>query len=134
MRITAKTEYALLALIDLARHSDEDKIKIQDIAKRNGIPKKFLELILIQLKNHGMVYSTRGPDGGYRLYKSPKDINLLEVISIFEGFTLAPVSAVSEKFYGPSPSERNDKLITVFNKIKEQIFSQMSSVTIADLI
>ncbi|MGD0710457.1 MAG: Rrf2 family transcriptional regulator, partial [Bacteroidales bacterium] len=67
MKLSKKSEYACLALIDLAEHYGEDFIKIMDISQRWSIPKKFLEQILISLKTSGYVKSKKGSEGGYKL-------------------------------------------------------------------
>ena len=66
--ISARTEYACIAMLDLARHSEQPRpVRIRDIAERHGIPSRFLVQILLQLKAAGLVQSIRGAGGGYRL-------------------------------------------------------------------
>ena len=69
MNISVKSEYALLAILDLAMQTPGEPVKIADIARRQKIPQKFLELILASLKHGGFVESRRGAEGGYRLAK-----------------------------------------------------------------
>ena len=85
MRISVKGEYALQALFDLATHNSGDPIRIHDIAQRQKIPQKFLELILAGLKQGGFVESRRGAEGGYLLGRSAEAITVGEVIRFVEG-------------------------------------------------
>ena len=84
MDISVKAQYALEALFDLAVQPPGEPVKIADIAKRQKIPQKFLELILASLKQGGFVLSKRGADGGYLLAKRPEQITVGEVLSYVE--------------------------------------------------
>ena len=90
MKLSSKCEYACLALIYLAEHAEEPLVKIQSIATEKKIPKKFLEQILIVLKQRGYVKSKKGSSGGYRLAKPADKISLAEIIRLMDG-ALAPV-------------------------------------------
>ena len=85
MNISVKGEYALQALFDLAVHSGRDPVRIADIAARQKIPQKFLELILASLKQGGFVESRRGAEGGYLLARPADSINVGEVLRFVEG-------------------------------------------------
>jgi Rrf2 family protein len=85
MRLSKKTEYALRALIYAARFPEGTTFQIRDLAEKNGIPKKFLELILLEMKNAGMLSSRRGVGGGYLLARRPDSIRSSEIIEVFEG-------------------------------------------------
>jgi len=86
MKISAKAEYACLAILALARpNSDGSPIRIREIAKSHGIPERYLVQILLQLKGAGLVHSTRGASGGYRLARSANLISLGEVLSAIDG-------------------------------------------------
>jgi len=84
MNISVKGEYALLALFDLALQRQDQPTKIGEIAKRQGIPQKFLELILAGLKQGGFVESRRGAEGGYLLARSPEAITVGQVLEFME--------------------------------------------------
>jgi Rrf2 family protein len=90
MRISVKGEYALQALFDLATHDSGDPVRIHDIAQRQKIPQKFLELILASLKQAGFVESRRGAEGGYLLARSPAAITVGEVLRFVEGSDSKP--------------------------------------------
>ena len=85
MNISVKGEYALQAVFDLASQPPGHPVKIADIARRQKIPQKFLELILASLKQGGFVESRRGAEGGYLLAKGPESIRVGDVIRFIEG-------------------------------------------------
>lgn len=85
MTISVKGEYALLALFDLALQASGEPVKIADIARRQNIPQKFLELILAGLKQGGFVESRRGAEGGYLLARPAETITVGQVIRFVEG-------------------------------------------------
>jgi Rrf2 family transcriptional regulator, cysteine metabolism repressor len=85
MNVSVKGEYALQAVFDLALHPSAEPVKIADIARRQKIPQKFLELILASLKQGGFVESRRGADGGYRLARAADQITIGQVLKFVEG-------------------------------------------------
>ncbi len=86
MKVSAKAEYACLAILALARQRAGDPpVRIREISETHSIPERYLVQILLQLKAAGLVRSTRGASGGYQLARSAKDISLLEVILAIEG-------------------------------------------------
>ena len=86
MKLSAKTEYACLAMLQLAEdYSSGEPVQIRRIAETHGIPSRFLVQILLQLKGASLVASTRGAAGGYRLARPPREITLADVIDVMEG-------------------------------------------------
>src|SRR3954453_12259131 len=86
MNLSAKNEYACLAMLQMAQEYDSDELlQIRRIADEQGIPSRFLVQILLQLKGAGLVASTRGAAGGYRLSRPPQEISLSDVIEAMEG-------------------------------------------------
>ena len=86
MKLSAKTEYACLAMLQLAHeHASGEPVQIRRIAEVHGIPSRFLVQILLQLKGASLVASTRGASGGYRLARPPREITLADVIEVMEG-------------------------------------------------
>lgn len=86
MKISAKAEYACLAIMALARLSpDQTPVRIREIADSQAIPERYLVQILLQLKGAGLVFSARGASGGYRLARPPERISLCEVLSAIDG-------------------------------------------------
>lgn len=84
MKISSKGEYGILALVDLALHYRDNPVKIRSIAERQGIPKKYLEQVLLALKRAGFVGSSRGKHGGYYLDVSPDELSVIEVLDVLE--------------------------------------------------
>ncbi len=136
MKLSVRGEYAIRALLVLARDYQEDDsvVRIQEISDKQNIPKRFLEQILNDLKSAHLVESKRGVAGGYRLRRPPKNINLAQVIRHIEG-PLAPVSCVSEKFYEKCscPDEARCAIRSVMKETRDAIVSIMERVTLADL-
>lgn len=86
MNVSAKTEYACIAVLELAaRHDTDEPVRLRAIAEKHGIPSRFLVQILLQLKGAGLVTSTRGAAGGYRLASDPAEISLGDVMNAMEG-------------------------------------------------
>lgn len=132
MKLTTRSEYALLALTYLARDTSGQFVTAEHIATAQGIPAKFLEQLLLALKRARYVHSSKGQHGGYRLAKTPKQITLAEVIRLFDG-ALAPVESASEYFYEPTPLEREKKLLTVFKGIRDYVSNKLEKTTLADV-
>ena len=85
MHVTAKADYAVRAIVELAGSSQESPRKVDDVAQAQGIPVSFLENILTQLRSSGLVRSQRGPEGGYWLAHAPEDLSLARIIRAVEG-------------------------------------------------
>ena len=91
MRISAKAEYACVAMLELAANYREPQpVRIKAIAEAQGIPPRFLVQILLQLKGAGLVASSRGAAGGYHLTRTPDTIRLAEIISVIDPTSLGP--------------------------------------------
>ena len=95
MKISTKGRYALRLMLDLAMHNDEGYISIKTISQRQGISEKYLEQIIKMLSKCGLVESTRGAQGGYKLLKEPKEYTVGEILRVTEG-SLAPVSCLDD--------------------------------------
>jgi Rrf2 family cysteine metabolism transcriptional repressor len=134
MKLSGRGEYALRAVLVLGLHYGEEVVRIQTIAEEQNIPKRFLELILNDLKSAGVVQSKRGVAGGYRLAKRPDQINLATIIRHIEG-ALAPVSCVSERFYEKCscPDESRCAIRSVMKEVREAVVKIAERVTIAEL-
>jgi Rrf2 family iron-sulfur cluster assembly transcriptional regulator len=85
VRISAKGEYAIKAMVDLALHEGQDLQPIQDIAARQGIPQRYLEQVLLQLKRSGFLYARRGSAGGYRLSRPADQVTVAALLRAVEG-------------------------------------------------
>lgn len=98
MKLSKRGEYGLKALIDLAASDKDDVIRIRELAEREQIPIKFLEQILLSLKNAGLLQSRRGMNGGYYLARPPEEITLGQIVRTLDG-PLAPIRCVSQMAY-----------------------------------
>jgi len=86
MKISAKTEYACIAMLELAsQYGSSEPVRIRRIAERHDVPPRFLVQILLQLKGAGLVASVRGAAGGYHLIKPPREVSLGQVMDVVEG-------------------------------------------------
>src|SRR6185436_1022922 len=137
MKLTVRGEYALRALLVLSRdfRDDDSVVRIQEISRKQNIPKRFLEQILNDLKSAGIVESKRGVTGGYRLRRTPQEITLAEIVRHIEG-PLAPVSCVSERFYEKCscPDESRCAIRSVMKEVRESIVKFMERTTLLELI
>lgn len=102
--ITTKGRYALRVMVDLAEHSGDGLIPLKDIAKRQEISKKYLEIIARELVSGGLICGVSGKGGGYKLVREPSDYKLGEILEHMEG-TLAPVACLE---CGADPCPRKD--------------------------
>jgi Rrf2 family transcriptional regulator, cysteine metabolism repressor len=132
MKLTSRSEYALLALVYLARHQSEGYISVETIALAQEIPAKFLEQILLALKRAKYLRSSKGQHGGYHLAKPANKITLAEVIRLFDG-ALAPTESVSEYFYESTPIEKEKSLIRVFKEIRDFVSNKLEHTTLDDV-
>lgn len=131
MKITFKGDYALKALLDLSSHFGKAQA-IEEIAKRQDIPAKFLEQILLWLKKGGFVKSIRGKKGGYLLAREPKNITMGQALRYIEG-PVEPIACVCEKGAATCSYSSKCALRDVFNEIGKWTAAKVDSVTFADL-
>ena len=124
--LSKKAKYSIRALLYLARHRGEGPVLIRDIAESESIPHKFLETILLELKNVGILQSKLGKGGGYFLERSPDTIPLGRIIRMTEG-PLAPVSCVSQTAYAPC-EECDDERTCVIRFIMKQVRDAKSKI------
>ncbi len=98
--LSKKSKYAIKALLGLAEHGSDEPMRIADLARQESLPQKFLELILLDLRNAGVVQSRKGKGGGYLLARPAERIMLGQVVRLFDG-PLAPVPCASQTAYVP---------------------------------
>jgi len=132
VRLTTRSEYALLALTYLARNVNRGYLSVDKIAKAQGIPPKFLEQILLSLKRARLVRSAKGQKGGYCLAMAPDKIRLADVIRVLDG-ALAPTESVSKYFYESTPIEREKALLRVFKDIRDYVSRKLEETSLADV-
>ena len=132
MKLTSRSEYALLALICLARHEPGEYISGEKIASEEKIPVNYLQQIMLTLRTARYIQSLKGQRGGYRLAKPADQITVAEIIRVFDG-SLAPTESVSRYFYESTPIERENGLIEVFKEIRDMIAKKLETTTISDV-
>jgi len=129
MLVSAKTEYACIAVLELAaRHGRGEPVRIREIADAHDIPSRFLVQILLQLKSAGLVQSVRGAAGGYNLAKDPDEITLLDVMTVVD----------AQLGHAPTSSTRNTSTTRALQRTWKEVADQeqelLSGVTFAKLV
>jgi Rrf2 family cysteine metabolism transcriptional repressor len=131
MRISAKAEYACVAMLELAAgHRAPQPLRIKAIAEAHGIPQRFLVQILLQLKTAGLVASVRGAAGGYQLARPPEKISLADVIMAIDDRGLTARSALGEANRSPAV----EVLLAAWREVQEQEQRLLEGLTLAELL
>jgi Rrf2 family protein len=133
MKISQKGLYALQAMMMLARRYSEGAIRIRDIAYEEELPEKFLELILLELKNARLVESVRGAKGGYQLRRPPQEIYLSEIIRLIDG-PLAPFGDAEQLQTLIDRDVEHRSLYQVFLDVRNAAAKILDNTSLADLI
>jgi len=134
--LTAKGKYGLKALVHLATLQPGETTQAMEIAEAHNIPKKFLDAILGDLRNAGIVFSKKGPGGGYMLARAPSDIKIGQVIRTIDG-PLAPIACASRTAYQPCRDCKNVKTCTVrlmMTKVRDTLSDVLDRLTLADMV
>ena len=130
MRISAKGEYAIKAMLDLAMHRGRTLVPIQEIAERQAIPQRYLEQVLLALKRAGLLTSKRGSTGGYHLTREPEEITVGVVLRAVEG-TRAPFEAgAAQRRNGAADSDLGE----LWEEIAEAVSKVVDRLTFGDLV
>ena len=133
--LTAKGKYGLKALVHLSGLEPGETTQAVDIADANNIPKKFLDAILGDLRNAGIVHSKKGPGGGYMLARAPSQIKIGHVIRTLDG-PLAPIACASRTAYQPCQDCSNVKACVVrlsMMKVRDAVSEILDRLTVADM-
>jgi Rrf2 family protein len=133
LKISQKGLYALQAMMTLARRHDQGAIKIRDIAAESNLPEKFLELILLELKNARIVDSVRGARGGYQLRRHPSEIPLSDIIRLVDG-PLAPMGDAEQLRGLIDKDESHRALYEVFLEVRDAAAKILENTSVADLV
>jgi Rrf2 family protein len=131
--LTKKSKYALKALLYLAKN-EEQLVQISELSRQENIPQKFLENILLELRNHGLLYSKRGKDGGYKLGKTPEEITFGQIIRILDG-PLAPIGCVSHIAYQKCDEcvdEKTCNIRRIMKKVRDQTAEILDGTSLKD--
>ena len=134
--LSKKAKYALKALLMLARDGKGEPVLISEIAERERIPKKFLELILLQLKKHGLLASKKGKGGGYLLGRDSSEITFGQVIRIIDG-PLAPLPCVSQMAYrkcDECEDERTCGIRIVMKEVRDETARILDGTSLAEIV
>jgi len=134
--LSKKTRYAIKALTKLAKEYQKGPILISDISKTEHIPQKFLEAILLELKNAGILNSKKGKGGGYYLIKKPEEVDLANIIRLFDG-AIALLPCVSIKYYEQC-DECEDETVCGFRdiirEVRDNTLKILKESTLQDII
>ncbi len=137
--ITQKMKYALKALLVLADEAGRDTpepLTIEAIARRSGTPKRFLEHILLEIRNAGLIASIRGRSGGYSLIKKPSEISISELLRLIDG-PIAPLPCLSRRAYQrceDCTDEASCRIRKVFAEVFWSYLVIIDSLTLADMM
>ncbi len=131
MKLSTRSRYGTLALLDLALHRGEAPVQLKDISRRQQIPLHYLEHIITPLISAGMVRSTRGARGGVSLARAPEKIKLSEVIQLLEG-SVAPAECLNN----PDICDRTEFCATrdIWSELKKAMEGVLESTTLQDLV
>ncbi len=133
MKLSTKGRYGLRAMLDMALSEEEGPIASHTFAHRQEISERYLEQLLIPLKQAGLVRSVRGSQGGYILGRAPQDISVGDIIRVLEG-PLAPVDCVNE--LNPDDCKRADFCVTrmIWARVRDSIADILDSYSLEDLV
>ena len=132
MKISTKGRYALRMMLDVAQNQGTGYVTLREISKRQGISKKYLEQIALQLMQAKLLTAMRGLLGGYRLNAEPKDYTVEKILSVMEG-PLAPVACLE---CTPNTCERRNECATLpmWEGLQKVIHDYLSGITLQDLM
>lgn len=134
--LSKKAKYGINALVYLAKKYEQGPLLIGDIARHENIPKKFLEAILLDLKNAGILGSKKGRGGGYYLIKSPDEVNMAEVVRLFDG-AIAFLPCVTHRYYERCDECKDEKICgirSLFKEVRDQTVNLLKNNTLSDII
>jgi Rrf2 family protein len=134
--LSKKCKYAIHALVYLAERYQKGPIHIQEIAEKQHIPKKFLEAILLELRNAKILHSKKGKGGGYYLYKNPEEVNLIEIIRLMDG-AIAMLPCVSLNYYEPCEECIDEKTCGIrhaFISVRDETLKILENSNLAQLV
>ena len=132
MRISAREQYGLRAMVELARHHDQGPLSLSEVAQAQDLSLSYLEQIVMPLRRAGLLRSVRGARGGYLLARSPKGVTVGDVIRALEG-SIMPMACVAEDTCTPCERESSCATRTVWKEVHDRIVETLESTTLADL-
>lgn len=131
MKLSTRTRYGIRAMLELALHEGGSPVDLNEISRNQGISKKYLHALMMQLKNGGFITSVRGNAGGYLLARRPADITLYEIFSTLEGTPELVECVTNEK-----ACNRSERCVTrkLWDRIGSTIRRELESTTLEDLV
>ena len=133
MKLTTKSEYSILALIYIARRWKKGYVKVEEISEKYDIPKKYLEHLLLVLKQTRILKAKRGARGGYELAIPPSKVSLAQIIRLMDG-ALAPIESASLYFFSHTPLEKERKIIGVLKGVRDYVSKKLEKLKLSDLV
>ncbi len=130
MRLTTKGRYAVTAMLDLALHSESGPITLSEISQRQGISLSYLEQLFARLRKNGLVLSTRGPGGGYRLSREAAEIAVVEVITAVDEYVDVMRCAGKADCSGGGPCLTHE----LWEELSQKIHEFLASISLGDLV
>lgn len=133
--LSNKAKYGLKALLYLAEREGEGSVLISEIAEDRQIPKKFLDMILLELKNHGLLHSKKGKGGGYHLARPAAKISIGQVIRVLDG-PIAPIACVSRTAYRPCEDCQDEDACAIrslMQEVRDAMAAILDNCTLSDL-
>ncbi len=132
VRVTAKEQYGLRAMVELARHYGDTPVSLGQVAEAQGIALASLEQIMAGLRRSGLLESKRGVYGGYRLSRPPEQITAGDVFRAMEG-SIVPIQCVTEVVCDPCAREAMCATRTVWEQVHDRLVDTLDSITLAEL-
>ncbi len=133
MKLSTRSEYACLALVELSYRYGEGFIGIGEIAHKYRISEKYLDNIVLALRKAGYLISKRGVGGGCQLARSPSRISVAEIVRLMDG-PIAPVKSASKFFYRSSPIDRSPVMLHLMKEVRDLVSEKMEKTTFGGLI
>ena len=133
MHFTAKEDYGIRAVLDIALHQADAPIQAKEIAARQNIPEQFLEQVLATIRRAGVIRSTRGASGGYDLAKPAQHITVGDIIRALSG-PLVPIQCVDEDVLSSCPVQESCSVYYFWARLKDAISNVADGTTIQELI
>jgi len=134
--LSKKAQYALYALVHLAREQEKGPLLIRDIAEQEKLPRKFLESILLELKTIGILSSKKGKGGGYQLRRNANEVNMAEIIRHFDG-AIALLPCATYRYYEQCQHCKDESMCGIKSYVKEirdETVSMLKNITLQDII
>ncbi len=133
MKISYKTDYSLKIILDLSRHFPANVVRIEELSKRQDIPRKFLEQLLLNLKKGGYIQSKRGPRGGYFLTRDPGEIFLGDVVRFISG-PIYPIACIDPLENQSCDFKQKCVFAGIWKQVGQEISSVVDNISFANLL